>query len=106
MRLPVYRHPMSPRAVIGLDAGGTKGLAGALAGGTELPHRVYRRWGGGDRDDVLATMVEAVDEVTAAAGDIEAVGFGIPSLIDAATGASISGVQLPLDDVPFRAIMG
>src|SRR3954449_3687162 len=105
MRLPVYRHPMSPGAGIGLDAGGTKLLAGALAGDTELQHRVYRRWGGGDRDDVLATMVEAVNEVRAAAGDVEAFGFGIPSLIDAATGVSISSVHLPLDDVPFHDIM-
>jgi glucokinase len=96
---------MSPSAVIGLDAGGTKLLAGALAGDEGLQHRVYRRWGGGDRDEVLATMVEAVDEVRAAVGDVDAVGFGIPSLVDAATGASVSSVHLPLDDVPFRAVM-
>jgi glucokinase len=105
MRLAVYRHPMSPSAVIGLDAGGTKLLAGALTGDTELQHRVYRRWGGGDQDEVLATMVEAVDEVRAAVGDVEAVGFGIPSLVEAATGVSVSSVHLPLDDVPFRDLM-
>jgi glucokinase len=96
---------MSPDAVIGLDAGGTKLLAGALTGDTELQHRVYRRWGGGDQDEVLATMVEAVDEVRTAVGDVEAVGFGIPSLVEAATGLSVSSVHLPLDDVPFRDIM-
>src|SRR3954462_4994542 len=106
MRLAVYRHPMSPGAVIGLDAGGTKLLAGALlAGGTEIRHRVYRRWGGGDQDEVLATMVEAVGEVTAAAGAVDAVGFGIPSLVEQATGVSVSSVHLPLDGVPFRDLM-
>jgi glucokinase len=96
---------MSPGAVIGLDAGGTKLLAGALAGDAEIRHRVYRRWGGGDQDEVLATMVEAVAEVTAAAGPTDAVGFGIPSLVEQATGLSVSSVHLPLDGVPFRDVM-
>jgi glucokinase len=96
---------MSPGAVIGLDAGGTKLLAGALAGNAEVEHRVYRRWGGGDQDEVLATMVEAVGEVRSAAGPVDAVGFGIPSLVEAATGVSVSSVHLPLDGVPFRDVM-
>jgi glucokinase len=96
---------MSPGAVIGLDAGGTKLLAGALAGDAEIRHRVYRRWGGGDQDEVLATMVEAVGEVAAAAAPVEAVGFGIPSLVEQASGTSVSSVHLPLADVPFAAIM-
>src|SRR3954452_3280110 len=105
MRLAVYRHPMSPGAVIGLDAGGNKLIAGALAGDAGIPDPVYRRWGGGDQDEVLATMVEAVGEVTAAAGGADAVGFGIPSLVEQATGVSVSSVHLPLDGVPFRELM-
>src|SRR3954471_21775700 len=106
MRLAVYRHPMSPGAVIGLDAGGTELIDRALAGDAEIRHRVYRRWGGGDQDEVLATMVEAVGEVTAAAGGADAVGFGIPSLVEQATGVSVSSVHLPLDGLPFRDVMG
>jgi glucokinase len=97
---------MSRRAVIGVDAGGTKLLAGALAGDAEVEHRVYRRWGGGDQDEVLATMVEAVEEVAAATGPVDGVGFGIPSLVKTATGVSVSSVHLPLDGVPFRDVMG
>jgi glucokinase len=96
---------MSPEPVIGVDAGGTKLLAGALAGDDEVHHRVYRLWGGGDRDQVIATMVEAVAAVKSAAGGASAVGFGIPSLVESGSGASISSVHLPLDDVPFRALM-
>lgn len=96
---------MSPEPVIGVDAGGTKLLAGALEDDGRLHHRVHRLWGGGDRDQVLATMVEAVDEVRSAAGGAAAVGFGIPSLIDFASGVSVSSVHLPLDGVPFRALM-
>jgi glucokinase len=96
---------MSPEPVIGVDAGGTKLLAGALAGDSEVHHRVYRLWGGGDRDQVLATMVEAVTAVKDASGGAAAVGFGIPSLVDQASGTSVSSVHLPLADVPFRALM-
>jgi glucokinase len=96
---------MSPQPVIGVDAGGTKLLAGALAGDARVHHRVFRLWGGGDRDGVLATMVEAVEEVRASAPEARAVGFGIPALVDRDTGAAISCVHLPLDDVPFRELM-
>ncbi len=96
---------MSPEPVIGVDAGGTKLLAGALAGDARVHHRVFRLWGGGDRDQVLATMVEAVEEVRAAAPEARRVGFGIPALVDAATGASVSCVHLPLGDLPFRDLM-
>ena len=101
----VYRQPMSPEPVIGVDAGGTKLLAGALAGDSEVHHRVYRLWDGGDRDQVIATMVEAVAAVKSAAGGASAVGFGIPSLVDHVSGASVSSVHLPLDGVPFRDLM-
>jgi glucokinase len=96
---------MSPEPVIGVDAGGTKLLAGALAGDSEVHHRVFRTWGGGDTDEVLATMVEAVAEVRRAVPDAGAVGFGIPSLVDFAAQTSVSSVHLPLDGVPFGAVM-
>src|SRR3954451_18452550 len=96
---------MSPQPVIGVDAGGTKLLAGALADGSAVHHRVLRHWGGGDRDEVLATMVEAVEEVRRAAPDARAVGFGIPSLVNFESGSSVSSVHLPLDGVPFRSLM-
>src|SRR3954451_2147019 len=96
---------MSPEPVIGVDAGGTKLLAGALAGDSEVHHRVYRVWGGGDRDEVLATMGEAGAEVRRGVPDARAVGFGIPSLVDFGSRTSVSSVHLPLDGVPFGALM-
>ena len=96
---------MSPEPVIGVDAGGTKLLAGALAGDARVHHRVFRLWGGGDRDQVLATMVEAVEEVRAAEPGVRGVGFGIPALVDHETGTAVSCVHLPLAGVPFRELM-
>jgi glucokinase len=93
---------MSHLPVIGVDAGGTKLLAGVVDEDLTVGHSVRRLWSGGDRAEVLATMVEAV---TAVAADARAVGFGIPALVDFASGTAISSVHLPLDGVPFRELM-
>ena len=50
-------------------------------------------------------FVEAVEEVRAASPDVEAVGFGIPSLVDYERGVSVWSNHLPIDDVPFRDLM-
>lgn len=50
--------------------------------------------------------MSAVHEVRAAAGAaVEAVGFGIPSLIDQRTGIAVVAVNLPLFDVAFADLM-
>jgi glucokinase len=41
----------------------------------------------------------------AADGDVDAVGLGIPSLIDQARGVAVSTVHLPIRDLPFRDLM-
>jgi glucokinase len=96
---------MSPGPVIGVDAGGTKLLAGVVHEDLAVGRRVRRLWSGGDRAEVLATMVEAVLDARAEAPDVQAVGFGIPALLDFATGTARSSVHLPLEDVPFRDLM-
>jgi glucokinase len=93
---------MSRGPVIGVDAGGTKLLAGVVHEDLTVGHRVRRFWSGGDRAEVLGTMVEAVAEARAAAPGAEAVGFGIPALLDFAAGVAKSSVHLPLADFPFR----
>jgi glucokinase len=96
---------MPPRRVIGIDAGGTKLVGGVVDDDLMIRHRLHRLWRGADRAETLDIMVEAVEEVRAAAPDVEAVGFGIPSLIDQRRGASVFSVHLPLEDVPFRDLM-
>ncbi len=96
---------MPPRRVIGIDAGGTKLLGGVVDDTLTVHHRVRRLWRGADRQETLDIVVDAVAEVRAAAPDVEAVGFGIPSLVDAAGGASVWSNHLPIDDVPFRDLM-
>jgi glucokinase len=91
--------------VIGIDAGGTKLLGGVVDEQLVVHHRVHRLWRGADRQETLDIFVGAVDEARSAAPDVEAIGFGIPSLVEWETGVSRWSNHLPLADVPFRDLM-
>ncbi len=68
-------------------------------------HRVHRTWRGADRQETLEIFTDAVEEVRAAAPEVEAIGFGIPALVDSEAGVSRWSNHLPLDGVPFRDLM-
>jgi glucokinase len=91
--------------VIGIDAGGTKLLGGVVDEEMVVHHRVHRTWRGADRQETLAIFTEAVEEVRAAAPEVEAIGFGIPALVERKTGVARWSNHLPLDGVPFRDLM-
>lgn len=97
---------MPPRRAIGVDLGGTKLLAGAVDSGLGVHHRVTRSVTGLDSGALLEVVIAAVSEVgEAVGGEVEAVGFGIPSLIDRRSGIARVAINLPLVDVPFADIM-
>ena len=96
---------MPPRRVIGIDAGGTKLLGGVVDEGLVVHHRVHRVWRGADRQETLDIFLEAVEEVRAAAPEVEAVGFGIPALVEWETGVARWCNHLPLQGVRFRDLM-
>jgi glucokinase len=97
---------MAGRRTIGVDMGGTKLLAGAVDTGLSVHHRVQRTLTGLDQSTVLDVTVEAVEEARASAGgEIAAVGFGIPCLMDQRSGRGVIAVNLPLANVPFGDIM-
>ena len=80
---------MASGRVIGVDLGGTKLLAGRRRRRTSTSTiaPIGPRRGSGTAE-VLDTIVDAVREARdAAGGEIEAVGFGIPSLIDRERGS-------------------
>ena len=97
---------MLARRTIGVDMGGTKLLAGAVDADLRVHHRVQRSVAGLDQSALLEIAVDAVEEARqAAGGEVSAVGFGIPCLIDQRTGRGVIAVNLPLADVPFGDIM-
>ena len=96
---------MSVRSAIGVDAGGTKLLAGVVDDRLEVGGRALHVWVERGRDEVIGAMVDAVEGLRAGAPEAEAVAFGLPSLVDFASGTSVSSVHLPLDGVPFRELM-
>jgi glucokinase len=97
---------MPGRRTIGVDMGGSKLLAGAVDPDLSVHHRAQRTLTGLDQTGLLDVAVDGVEEIrTLAGGMVEAVGFGIPSLIDQRTGRAVIAVNLPLIDVYFAEVM-
>ncbi len=93
---------MSPR-VIGLDAGGTKLLAGVVDEQGALLARTVTTWPPEPkREDVLLAFEKAVAQAIEQAGPVEAVGVGLPATMELATGIAVGCRHLPLAGFPFR----
>ena len=87
------------RRVIGLDAGGTKLLAGVVDEAGSVLHRNVHPWpAGATRDDVLTCFREALAE----AGDADAIGVGLPATMDIANGVPVGCRHLPIAGFAFR----
>jgi glucokinase len=86
--------------VIGVDVGGTKTSVAALRGGVTGPPLLRPT----DRSSAAALIAQIVAQVfEVAAGEVpSAVGVGIPSVVEFATGRARSSVNIPLQDVPLR----
>ena len=87
--------------VIGVDVGGTKVATASLQDGVlgEVRTRPTEKK---SPDTLVDQLVEAIEEY----GDADAVGLGIPSVIDAQRGMAMSSVNIPLQHVPLRDILG
>jgi len=97
---------VAARCVIGADLGGTKLLAGAVDADLGVHARAHREVAGLDPAALMATILEAVEEVRAGApGEPAAAGFGIPCTIDRDRGLAVASRHLPLENVPFRDLM-
>jgi glucokinase len=87
--------------VIGVDVGGTKILAGVVDAGGELEERREQPTPTASREELLGALDGLVDELRLA-GEVAAVGFGLPSRIDWRAGRAVASVNIPLSGFDFR----
>jgi glucokinase len=95
---------LGAQRVIGVDVGGTKTLAGVVGRDGEVGRTAERATPSDSQEELLAALDDVVDEVRAD-GEIDAVGFGLPSTIDQNAGRAVSSVHIPLAGLAFRSRM-
>jgi glucokinase len=89
-------------SVIGVDIGGTKIAAARLDGGALGASRLWPTDLSGSAA-LIDQLVAIVEDLRTA--DLDAVGFGVPSVVEFATGRVVSSVNIPLADVPLREVL-
>ena len=87
---------------IGLDVGGTKIASATLCDGS-LSEGELVETAIDDRDTLIKQLVEAVEALRT--DEVRAVGVGVPSVVDFATGRIRASVNIPLEDVPLRELL-
>jgi glucokinase len=90
---------------VGVDVGGTK-VAAAAVEGNDAKHAVEYPTPLESTAALLECVEAAVREVASKAGEPDAIGVGVPSQIEWATGTVVSSVNIPLEAVPLRAELG
>ena len=89
--------------VIGVDLGGTK-IAVARLAGRRLSTSTIRPTELSDSDTLIDQLVEII--TSARDERLDAVGIGVPSIVEFATGRVVSSTNIPLADVPLREVLG
>jgi glucokinase len=93
----------SERLLIGVDVGGTK-VSVATLRGSVAGEPLLKPTDRSGAEGLIAQIVSQIDEV-AAGESPAAVGIGIPSVVEFATGRAANTTNLPLRDVPLRSLM-
>jgi glucokinase len=90
-------------SVIGVDIGGTKVAVAQLRDRKlgEASIEPTERSGADALIDQLVRMIDAIRE-----DDLAAVGFGVPSVVEWATGRAVSSVNIPFANLPLRQVLG
>jgi glucokinase len=90
-------------SVIGLDLGGTK-VALAVKEGQQLGDSHLKPTDLSDGERLVDQIVEMIRE--ARPDQLDAVGIGVPSVVEWESGTVVSSVNVPLADVPLRRVLG
>lgn len=91
--------------VLGVDVGGTKVAVGAVRG-AEVTHQAKAPTVLSSSSELLDGLESTVRQVISEAGEPAAIGVGVPSQIEYATGRVETSVNVPLTGVPLREELG
>jgi glucokinase len=91
---------------IGVDLGGTKMLLGVLDGDAKVVWESREASTGQSEDALVELLVGEVEEARAQRDGIAAIGMGIPATIDHEKGIAVSAVNLPIENLPIRDLVG
>jgi len=94
---------VSAQRVIGVDLGGTKILAGSIDGEGRVLDRREVPTPTGSQAELLEGIAAAIEPLVGAG--VAALGFGIPSVIDHATGRALGSNNIPLEDLALGRLM-
>ncbi len=94
------------REVIGVDLGGTKMLLGVLDAESNVLWESREASTGQTEDELVDLLLREIEEARGKCPGAAAVGLGIPATINHDKGIAVSAVNLPLEDVPIRQIVG
>src|SRR5258706_9766377 len=86
---------------LGIDVGGTKVEVAAVDGEAAIDPRQAPTVLD-SAQALLDGLAELAQQVIAAHGEPAAIGVGVPSQVDFATGTVVSSVNIPLEGVPLR----
>ncbi len=103
MRARLYQNARV--AILGVDVGGTKVAVAAVEDG-QPRHTVEHPTALDSTATLLDGIEAAVREVAAVAGEPDAIGIGVPSQVEFATGTVVASVNIPLAGVPLREELG
>ena len=90
-------------SVVGVDLGGTKVAAAALSG-ERIESSLMRPTELSDSGALIDQLVDLVRDCRDS--ELDAVGIGVPSVVEFETGRVVSSVNIPLADVPLRQVLG
>jgi glucokinase len=97
---------MSAGEIIGVDLGGTKMLLGVLDSDSKVLWESREASTGQSEDELVELLVSEVEEARGHCPGVAAVGLGIPATIDHGRGVAVSAVNLPLENLPIRDLVG
>jgi glucokinase len=97
---------MTAVETIGVDLGGTKMLIGVLDAERNVLWESNERSTGQQESELVDLLEREIAEALSVRPKAAAVGLGIPATIDRRTGTAIAAVNLPIENLPIRDLIG